>query len=288
MSVFFENIIKTYGEKGEHWLKQLPLIIQRCANKWNFSITKICTELSYSYIVFVNVESDEAVVKVIFDEEQFSNELAILQIMQGKHCIKLLGYLKEYKALLLAKADFSLSDYFPEREKESIAIYSMFIQKYMHSKIVFDLPKKYSHMHHWFKSIKYNDEIDNALITKALYLINSLDKEELSLIHGDLHHGNVMNYQGDWVMIDPKGIVGSISFEISAFIINPHSLITLDFINIIENRIHELSKILSIESSVLLEWTFVRAVLAACWCVEDNMNPLNFIKIAKDLKKSIS
>lgn len=41
------------------------------------------------------------------------------------------------------------------------------------------------------------------------------------LLHGDLHHGNIVASGDGWTAIDPKGVFGDPSFEITGFMRNP-------------------------------------------------------------------
>ncbi len=287
MSMFVNNIIKIYGEDGEGWLKNLPAILRICAKRWNFKVTGICADLNHNYLVKVRLKSAEAIVKLIFDEEQFIKELRALQLFQGSYCIKLLDYAADQKALLLAKAHYSLSDLFPEQELDSIAIYANFIKEYQQQKI-FVQNNKFPNFKNWFGSIKHNDVINILLVNKALDLVKNLDQRNIILLHGDLHHGNVMSYENNWVMIDPKGVMGTVEFEIAAFLINPSNIVKLNIADIINVRVNELSKILALDSLELLQWSFVRAILASCWCIEDNLNPQNFISIAEAINNLLT
>lgn len=40
-------------------------------------------------------------------------------------------------------------------------------------------------------------------------------------IHGDLHHGNVLESQGGWALIDPKGLFADPHYELVAWLANP-------------------------------------------------------------------
>jgi streptomycin 6-kinase len=41
------------------------------------------------------------------------------------------------------------------------------------------------------------------------------------LLHGDLHHFNILKHGSDWVVIDPKGLTGDPAYEPCAFMRNP-------------------------------------------------------------------
>ena len=91
------------------------------------------------------------------------------------------------------------------------------------------------------------------------------------LLHGDLHHYNVLfdNERG-WVAIDPKGVVGELEYEIGAILRNPVELPEL-FADpaVVERRLKTLTGLLSLNYTRALIWSFAQAILSAIWGVED-------------------
>jgi len=96
-------------------------------------------------------------------------------------------------------------------------------------------------------------------------------QRQVRLLHGDLHHGNVLSdSRRGWLAIDPKGVVGEIEFEIGAVLRNPVERPDL-FVSeeTIENRCGVLVRRLNLDRERLLQWAFAQAVLSAIWSVED-------------------
>jgi streptomycin 6-kinase len=92
------------------------------------------------------------------------------------------------------------------------------------------------------------------------------------LLHGDLHHDNVVRDQRDgWLVIDPKGVVGQSAFETAAALRNP-----VDFFpfpldpKIMERRVAIFAERLAVDRSRILGWYVGQSVLSACWLVEDH------------------
>jgi streptomycin 6-kinase len=91
------------------------------------------------------------------------------------------------------------------------------------------------------------------------------------LLHGDLHHYNVLfDSSRGWVAIDPKGVVGEIEYEVGAILRNPNEKPGL-FVQpeTIERRLRHLESTLSLDFQRALAWAFAQAVLSAIWEVED-------------------
>ena len=92
------------------------------------------------------------------------------------------------------------------------------------------------------------------------------------LLHGDLHHHNVLfdSRQG-WVAIDPKGVVGELAYEVGAALRNPcerAELLTAP--TAIRKRVDRFSRVLELDATRVLGWAFAQAVLAAIWEWEDH------------------
>jgi streptomycin 6-kinase len=95
------------------------------------------------------------------------------------------------------------------------------------------------------------------------------------VLHGDLHHFNVLRSGDGWVAIDPKGVVGEREYEVGALLRNPWSAL-LDEPRpgrILERRSTQLAEALGFDLERVRAWAYVQAVLAAAWCVEDGWDP---------------
>jgi streptomycin 6-kinase len=118
-----------------------------------------------------------------------------------------------------------------------------------------------------------DQQIPRALVDEARELYQDLTSSQgkTMLLHGDLHHYNVLfdNERG-WVAIDPKGVVGELEYEIGAILRNPFELPEL-FSDpaVVERRLETLTGLLSLNYSRALTWSFAQAILSAIWGVED-------------------
>jgi streptomycin 6-kinase len=95
------------------------------------------------------------------------------------------------------------------------------------------------------------------------------------LLHGDLHHDNILSARRrPWLAIDPKGVVGEPAYETGALLRNPvgRLLGEPDPAGIIARRVEILAAKLDMDRHRLLDWGLAQAVLAAWWCVEDGQD----------------
>lgn len=91
------------------------------------------------------------------------------------------------------------------------------------------------------------------------------------LLHGDLHHGNVLfDFERGWLAIDPKGVIGEREYELGAALRNPGDRPEL-FTDpvIIRKRVDRFARELELDAGRVLSWAFAQAVLSAIWEIED-------------------
>lgn len=106
------------------------------------------------------------------------------------------------------------------------------------------------------------------------------------LVHGDLHHDNVLNSNRDsWLAIDPKGIAAEPAYETGAMIRNPYDKMSRqpDLKSTLSRRIAILSEELGFDRQRILQWGFAQTVLSAVWNVESAKGPEHAVMIAQVL-----
>lgn len=119
-------------------------------------------------------------------------------------------------------------------------------------------------------------QIPRHLLSAAhqVYLELCVSQTQMRLLHGDLHHDNVLfDSARGWVAIDPKGVVGELEYEVGAALRNPYEapeLFTQP--SVILNRVECFSRELGVDASRVLGWAFAQAVLAVTWAIEDGLS----------------
>jgi streptomycin 6-kinase len=95
---------------------------------------------------------------------------------------------------------------------------------------------------------------------------------EQVLLHGDLHHYNILSAERKpWLALDPKGVVGDPAYEIGPLLYNPAGLLaTPQPGRVLARRIDQLAEELGFERARLVSWGLTQAVLSAWWSFEDH------------------
>lgn len=91
------------------------------------------------------------------------------------------------------------------------------------------------------------------------------------LLHGDLHHYNVLLDDGrGWLAIDPKGVIAEPEYEVGAALRNPSErLDAFTDPTTIRNRVAIFARELGLDPDRMLAWAFAQAVLSVIWLLED-------------------
>lgn len=100
-------------------------------------------------------------------------------------------------------------------------------------------------------------------------------------LHGDLHHGNVLDFGGGtWRAIDPKGVSGERTFDFANIFCNPSASVATT-----SGRVEALADAIARHASVdrdrLLAWVVAWCGLSAAWTEDDGGDPTSTLAIGR-------
>ena len=118
-----------------------------------------------------------------------------------------------------------------------------------------------------------DERVPSSLVEPAQRIYSDLCRTQRNpaLLHGDLHHYNVLSDRArGWCAIDVKGVVGELEYELGAALRNPIDRPDLfASLDIVERRLDHFGLVLGIDISRARGWCFAQAVLSAIWSTED-------------------
>lgn len=285
MTPFEKNIIASYGERGKTWLENLPKIVEQIATKSTLSNLKPVNNLSYNYVLTGLQDKQAIILKLGLDNDGLQHEANILKAFKGFGAVKVLQ--EHHGALLLecAVPGNSLKSYFPNKEFEAIQIVCAVMKRLHQASLPSLSSSNIPNISDWLEILDKNWEIPTHYLQKARDLKTKLLETliEPVLLHGDLHHDNILQNGNNWVVIDPKGVIGEPAFETAAFIRNPiPELLSFQATkDVIINRIDKISSYMSFDPKQITEWCFVQAVLAWIWSIEDGIDTEYFRRLTE-------
>jgi streptomycin 6-kinase len=104
------------------------------------------------------------------------------------------------------------------------------------------------------------------------------------VLHGDLHHDNVLwSEERGWLAIDPKGVVGEREYEYGALLRNPVPVLVEP--RTLARRADQLAEALELDRTRIAAWAWAQAHLAAVWSVNMGEDPRYFLAMADRLSR---
>lgn len=273
---FETNIINIYGVKGKQWLIDLPNIIKLIAKEWNLTDLKPVDNLSMNYVASGFQGYRAIILKLSLDNNLINKEYTALKALSKYGAVEVWSY-KE-KTLLLKKLSpaISLKTYLPDRQTQALKI-ACEVTKKLHQA---PLPQniKLPSIEERFSLLDKEWPIpyDYLLLARQFrdHIFNTYQTRRV--LHGDLHHDNIMQHGNDWLVIDPHGVIGFPINEVWAFVQD----IDLD-IPFIANYFN--FKLEDVEKCY-----FMHSVLSSIWAIEDNMDPSFWLGLANKCKANLS
>ena len=118
---------------------------------------------------------------------------------------------------------------------------------------------------------------------RVVYRELAASQSRRCLLHGDLHHDNVL-LAAEWIAIDPKGVIAEREFEFGACLRNPAFHATPERA---WRQAIMIADRLSLDRDRIYAWGFTQAVLAAIWAAEDGIRPDFGIHAAEAMRRSM-
>lgn len=256
-------------------IRQLIQRVEDRIRDWNL-VVEDTLETQSSFIVFGRRCNQPVVLKVMRQPGDEWRCGEVLSAFNGTGIVRAYEYIEG--AVLLERlnpgtqlASIALRG----QDDEATEILAEVIQRMSHSREVLE---SFITVADWGRGFERylasgDNKIPNSLVESGQHLYTELcaSQQSNSLLHGDLHHYNVLyDYHRGWLAIDPKGVVGEVEYEVGASLRNPYEnpeLFTSP--QIVERRIKCYEAKLRLDPERALGWGFAQAVLSAIWSVED-------------------
>jgi streptomycin 6-kinase len=124
----------------------------------------------------------------------------------------------------------------------------------------------------WFADLVDEPQRDPLLARAAAVARELLAEDGPSVVlHGDVHHGNVLDLGDRWVAIDPKGLVGHPAFDVANVFCNPAEATATARL---DRRLDRFAERLGLERDVLAAWVGAWCGLSLTWSgVSESWHP---------------
>ncbi|QQE77069.1 aminoglycoside phosphotransferase family protein [Alicyclobacillus sp. SO9] len=307
---FKKRVSAHYGARGVKWLTELPGLIEKCTVRFGLRIEGAFANLSWNLLLRATRNGVPVVLKVSIEIDEFVRELGALQAFPSICAVDVIDFDEQLGAMILERVfpGIPLSEI--EDDNRATEIFCSVFQN-LHtssspnlsaSKPLTGSASGYLPMRDHFSSLQRylnrcesnhmpNGEcpLDVNLVRGAVELLNDLICSTPSsvLLHGDLHHGNILQNNCNWTVIDPKGIIGDIHFETIQYLLNYTSRNGVPD-EVLKRRVDIMAGELNLDANRIASWGMVRGVLEACWSIESGQNSMEGLQIFERFKRLTS
>ncbi len=281
---FIQTVQATWGEPGRQWLCALSALLEDCAVRWSLTLLPPFPNLTFHYVApAVTADGTQMVLKAGVPSPDLQQEAAALRFYDGWGSVRLLDADPDAGILLLERLRpgqvlTTIADEAHDDEATSIAA-SVMRSLWRPAPLVHDFPtvkdwgQGFARMRARFDG--GSGPLPETLVAEAESLFADLltSSAEPVLLHGDLHHDNILSAERQpWLAIDPKGVVGEPAYEVGALLRNlwsdRHTHTNPG--RLLERRTRRLAEELDLDLARVRGWAVAQAVLSAWWTVEDN------------------
>jgi streptomycin 6-kinase len=277
---FVRTIRELNGEAGLQWLENLEQLVAEIEQRWSLKVLPAFEPLSYNYVATaIQADGSEAVLKIGFPNPELTTEIEALKFFSGQGSVFLLAVDEARGVILLERlrpgAPLSRLD---DDEKATSIAAGVMKRLWRPAPKVHPFPtiekwgRGFVRLHAHFGGgcgPFPNDLVETA---EALYNELAATSGEAMLLHGDLHHENILSAgRHPWLAIDPKGVVGESVYEVGALLRNPIPglLAGPNPRGVLARRVDLLAEELGFDKERIIGWGFAQAVLSAWWSFED-------------------
>lgn len=277
---FTGRMIALYGQRGAAWLDHLPALLGECARRWSLTIGPPFGNLSYNYVApAARADGSPAVIKLGVPNPELLTEIAALRHYDGHGIVKLLDADPDQGIMLLERLTpgallLSVAD----DERATLIAAQVMRQLWRPPPPDAAFPT----VARWAEGVQRlraefggsTGPFPRRLVEEAEALFADLlgSMAAPALLHGDLHHENIMSAErAPWLALDPKGVVGEPAYEVGALLRNPlpRLLAAPDPGRVQARRVALLAEALDFERARIRGWGLAQAVLSAWWSYED-------------------
>lgn len=288
---FAQTTQDLFGNDGQAWLDELPQILDKLATRWHITLQEPFLNLSYNFVAPAIRHSDNTavVLKIGFPRDELRQEIAALRFTHGRGQLPLLASDDDLCALLLPRLQPGTSLWACGLSDDDRATH---IAADVMQNLWRPLPPthptavSFPHVRQWAEGLGRLRQTfgggtgpfppDLVALAERLFaqLLDTANPRKDVLLHGDLHHDNILSHGDTWLAIDPKGMRGEPAYEVGAWLRNPWTtLFELEMGDIrarLLRRVAIFSERLGLERERLIGYGIAQAVLSGWWSYEDH------------------
>lgn len=215
------NIISMYNDEGKQWLDSLPEITAKITTEHNLSGLTPVNNMTFNYVASGYQNDNPIILKIGMNSKALTKEASCLKAFSKHAVAEVIAHDNNIIIMQRAVPGNTLKYHFPDNDIDATKILCASIKELHKASI----PKSHNfyHLSELFKKLDQKLDIPDEILGKAKHLRDKLLNTTTNevLLHGDLHHDNILQNGDGWLVIDPKGFIGDPAFEPAAYLCNP-------------------------------------------------------------------
>ncbi len=215
----------------------------------------------------------------LFTAEEEKRGAALMAWWGGEGAVQVLEHADD--ALLMERAVGTLSLVEMARGGEDEAAMRILceVAAKLHEPRDADPPETLVPLPRWFRelAVAADREAGPYAISAAIAQELLEAPQDIVVLHGDIHHGNVLHDAArGWLAIDPKGVVGERGYDYANMLCNPDSATAVANL---ERRLEVVCEAAGLEWERQLMWLIAYLGLSAAWTISVNGDPWQALAI---------
>lgn len=270
------RVVREWGDRGLAWLSELPGLVEAAAARWGVTIGEPLPSHRSLVLAVRQSGGEPAVLRAAFRGWPESCALPSLEAWGGNGAVRLLADDPVAGVCLLERASpgAALSGLVPTDDVKATEVVGALLGRLWRAEQpAVELPglnaypppfATYLDVHGGRGPLPQPLVVDAGRMLGEL-LASSDESGPPVLLHGNLHHGNVLSsasHAGGWVAVDPKGMLGDRCYDLAAMLRQPTPWVGQhdDPGAVLRRRLYQLSSQLGVDEDRARAWAFVTSV----------------------------
>lgn len=255
------------GPSGAAWVAALPHLLAEVIDEWSLEVDGSPVTGRCSLVLPVRGDDGRAALKLGWPHTEAEGEHLALRAWDGRSAVRLLSADPRRSVLLLER--LTTEDLSSMWDEEAVAVVARLYAD-LHTA---PLPQV-TDLAPWAAEILSRPagrRLPRQVLGRARSTLRSLEGEEVRLLHGDLHYGNVLSDGTDWVAIDPKPVNGHPAWEVAPLLANrAEEMGTGASLRwSVRRRVEVACDVAGLDEDVVRPVAALREVVNAVWARED-------------------
>jgi streptomycin 6-kinase len=289
------SVVESWKDRGSRWLAELPDLIDSIAAEWQLAVGRPYP-MSYHWVARVTgADGVPGVLKIGVPDGHMAPEAEALRIFDGDGAMRLLAEDLERGALLIERAEpgKTAATIVPKDDAGATDLL-VEVGRRMHRAPPADctlphLRGEGADLRRYLRRFRAAGPLSRRLVERAAELFDALcDSAEDRVLHGDLHHDNVLRTGDSWRAIDPFGRVGDPGFDCGPMLYNPDpARRDATLLRLVPARIEQLTDGFAMPIERVRAWGFVMGVLSEVWNSEGGAVGTRALDVAELLEPTL-